>query len=107
MEESFAKVIRPKIEINHKLEGNGFNIEIDLAGANRETVQLEMGTYGLSVKAAGDRFRYHGSFPLGYNISPEKAKANYDEGILYVSVPVKEKTLTGRKIEIGKTKITK
>jgi HSP20 family molecular chaperone IbpA len=95
-----GKLISPKITVNHQLEGNGFFIEIDLAGASKETVELELGTYGFSVKAEGEDIQYYGNFPLGYNIIPEKAKANYDNGVLHISLPVKEKTLKGSKVEI-------
>ena len=30
------EVVRPKITVNHELENNGFYIEIDLCGADKE-----------------------------------------------------------------------
>jgi HSP20 family molecular chaperone IbpA len=98
-----VKVVRPKITVNHKLEGNGFYIEIDLPGADKESVELEIGTYGLSVKAEGNKVRYEGDYPLGYNIIPEEAEANCENGVLYVSLPIKEKSLKGTKIDIVTT----
>jgi len=97
---STVRTVRPKITANHRLEDNSFYIEIDLRGANKETVKLEMGTYGLSVKARGDRLRYYGDLPLGYNIVPERAKANYEDEVLRISLPLKERTLAGTEIDI-------
>jgi len=102
VKEDAAKVVWPKIEANHRLNDNGFSIEIDLSGADKESVEVEIGTYGLSVKAEGDRVRYEGAYPLGYNIIPEKAKASFEDGVLYVSLPIKEKTLNGTKVEVMK-----
>jgi HSP20 family molecular chaperone IbpA len=103
MEQDAVKVVRPKITAKHKYEGNGFYIEVDLAGADKESVELEVGTYGLSVKAEGYKIRYNGDYTLGYNIIPEKAKANYDNGVLYISLPIKEKSLKGTKVDITTT----
>ena len=103
MEQDVVKLVRPKITASHRYEGNAFYIEVDLAGADKDSVELEVGTYGLSVKAEGDKVRYNGDYPLGYNIIPEKAKANYDNGVLYVSLPIKEKNLKGTKIDIVAT----
>jgi HSP20 family molecular chaperone IbpA len=103
MKRDVVKVVRPKVTVNHELENNGFRIEIDLSGADKESVELEIGTYGISVKAENNRVRYECDYSLGYSIIPEKTEAKYGDGVLCVSLPIKEKTLKGRKIEIVTT----
>ena len=100
MKQGAVMVVRPNITAKHSFEENGFYIEVNLAGANKDTVDLEVGTYGLSVKAKGDKVRYVGDYSLGYNIIPERTKANYENGVLCISLPIKEKTLMGTRIQI-------
>lgn len=99
MRTNVTKLVPPRISVHHRLE-SGFHIEVQLAGADKESVQLEMGTYGFSVEAEGHGIHYQGICSLGYNISPEEARANYDGGVLYISLPIKERTLYGTRIAV-------
>ena len=52
------RVIVPIINVRHNEDDTGFFIDIDLAGAKKETVELEMGTVGFCVKGESEDFRY-------------------------------------------------
>ncbi|MEJ2365517.1 MAG: hypothetical protein P8017_12725 [Deltaproteobacteria bacterium] len=53
MEEE-KRVIAPTININHNEKDTGLRISVNLAGASKGTVELEMGKEGLCVKGEGE-----------------------------------------------------
>ena len=95
-------------------EGDRFVIEFDLPGGSRESIDLDVERNVLTVRAervagngdwemlASERPRgvFSRQLVLGDNLDLEKIEANYDGGVLRLSVPVAEKAKP-RKIEIS------
>ena len=99
MAEREKRVIAPMVDIRHDDEDTGFTIKVDLAGASKESVELEMGNGGFCVKGEGDDFRYESCFMLAHEVKPEASKAKFDSGLLTVHVPFREKW-RGHKVAI-------
>lgn len=93
------RVVVPMVNIMHDDDDSGFRIEVDLAGASKESVELDMGTAGFCVRAEADSFRYESCFMLAHEVKPQEAKAKFESGLLTVRVPFRE-TIHGHKVAI-------
>lgn len=89
----------PLVNINHNDEDTGLFIDVDLAGASKDSVDLEVGNGGFCVKAEGDDFRYESCYMLAHEVVPEEVKAKFDSGLLRIHAPFKE-TTKGHKVAI-------
>jgi len=97
-------------------EGDTFVVEFDLPGVRPETLDIDVERNVLTVKA--ERPRPNGDWEvlaaerptglfsrqlvLGENLDLEQVQANYDAGVLRLTIPVAEKAKP-RKIEITST----
>jgi HSP20 family molecular chaperone IbpA len=81
------RVIVPRIDVAHNEKDTGLKISVNLAGAPREGVELEMGKEGLCVKAEADRFKYETCFMLAHKVKYQEAKAKFESGLLNIDVP--------------------
>jgi HSP20 family molecular chaperone IbpA len=93
------RVVVPMVNIMHDDDDSGFRIEVDLAGASKESVELDMGSAGFCVRAEADSFRYESCFMLAHEVKPQEAKAKFESGLLTVMVPFRE-TIHGHKVAI-------
>ena len=97
-------------------EGDVFQIEFDLPGVARESIDLDVERNVLTVRAervpnngdwemlASERPRgvFSRQLVLGDNLDLDRIEAHYDAGVLRLTVPVAERARP-RKIEIGTT----
>ena len=95
-------------------EGDRFVIEFDLPGASRDSIDLDVERNVLTVRAervarngdwemlASERPRgvFSRQLVLGDNLDLDAIQADYDGGVLRLTVPVAERAKP-RKIEIG------
>lgn len=72
---------------------------MNLAGAPKETVKLEMGKEGFCVKAEAESFRYETCFMLSHSVKSQEAKAKLESGLLNIQVPFEE-MMRGHKVTI-------
>jgi HSP20 family molecular chaperone IbpA len=87
------------VDIRHDDQDAGFTIKVDLAGASKNSLHLEMGSGGFCVKGEGDDFRYENCYMLAHEVEPKKAKAKFDSGLLTIHAPFSE-TWRGHKVKI-------
>lgn len=99
MEYSEKRIITPLITSMHKEDGSGLIIDVDLAGAPKNSVELEMGKEGFCIQAEADDFRYESCFRLAHTVRAEEAKAKFESGLLKIEVPFEE-TMRGHKVTI-------
>ncbi len=99
MEKKTKRVVAPMVDIRHDAKDTGFIILIDLAGATKNSVELEMGTGGFCVKGEGKDFRYENCYMLAHEVQAKQAKAKFESGLLTIHVPFKEKW-RGHKVAI-------
>ncbi len=93
------RTLTPIASVAHNADDSGFVIEVDLAGASKESVDLDMGEAGFCVKAEGEDFRYEACFTLAHDVKSSKAKARFSSGLLKIEVPFKDDT-RGTKVKI-------
>ena len=96
-EEKQVKV--PLVNINHSDDDTGLVITVDLAGAAKESVDLDMGDRGFCIKADAESFRYDNCFMLAHEVKPKESRAKFNSGLLTIRVPFKE-TSRGFKVAI-------
>lgn len=92
MAERTKRTLVPLVNVSHDEDDSGLRIEVDLAGAHKDTVELEMGSGGFCVSAEGDDFRYESCFMLAHEVIPEKTRARFDSGLLRIHAPFKKNT---------------
>jgi len=100
MREEEKRVIAPRIDVTHNENNTGLHISVNLAGAPKETVELEMGKEGFCVKAEAGEFRYETCFMLAHRVKSQEAKAKLESGLLNIEV-LFEEMMRGHKINIG------
>jgi len=93
------RVVAPAVNVSHNDEDSGLRIAVNLAGAPKESVELEMGKEGFCVKAEAEEFRYETCFMLAHRVRGDKARAKFESGLLIVHVPF-EDTLRGHRVPI-------
>ena len=99
MAETFKRTVTPCIDVNHNEDDTGLEIRIDLAGAMKDSINLDMGEKGFCIRAESEDFRYDNCYMLGHEIKNKRAKAKFDSGLLKITVPFKD-TLHGHKVAI-------
>lgn len=99
MDREEKRILAPLIDVCHQEDDKGLQIEIDLAGASKESVDLDVGKYGFCVKAEGADFCYESCYNLAHEVKPEEAKAHFESGLLTIDVPFEE-TVRGHKIDV-------
>ena len=99
MADEEKRVIVPVIHVNHNKDDTGLEIRVDIAGASKESVDLEMGNKGFCLKAEAEDFRYENCFMLSHEVVGDEAKAKFTSGLLIINVPFKDR-LHGHKVTI-------
>jgi len=99
MDEKLKRTVAPCIDVNHTADDTGLEIRIDLAGASKDSISLDMGEKGFCIKAEAEDFRYDNCYMLGHEIKGKSAKAKFESGLLKITVPFKD-TLHGYKVAI-------
>jgi HSP20 family molecular chaperone IbpA len=89
----------PLINVNHSHDDKGLVITVDLAGAAKESVDLDMGDRGFCIKAEAEDFRYDNCFMLAHEVKPKESRAKFNSGLLTIRVPFKE-TSRGYKVAV-------
>ena len=102
--EKEKRVIIPTINVNHNENNRGLRISVNLAGASKDTVELEMGKEGLCIKADAEDFRYETCFMLAHRVKAEEARAKFEAGLMTIQVPFEE-TMRGHKVCHGTTRL--
>lgn len=93
------RLVVPMVNVTHNEDDTGLRIEVDLAGAQKESLALEMGDAGFCVKGDAEDFRYETCYMLAHEIKAKEAKAKFDSGLLRIEVPLKD-ILRGHKVAI-------
>ncbi|WP_255336655.1 Hsp20/alpha crystallin family protein [Methanosarcina sp. KYL-1] len=77
-------------------EQGKLDIEIDLPGVKKESIELKMVEDGFFIKAKREEtgVEYVGTYAFCCDVVPEKAAAKYSNGKLYVTVPYRENVET-------------
>ena len=90
MAQEEKRVVVPDINVNHNSDDTGLEIRVYMAGASKESVDLDMGEKGFCVKAEAEDFRYENCFMPAHEAKREEARAKFDSGLLKITVPFKD-----------------
>ena len=71
-------------------EYDKYHIEIKLPGVERDAIDLKMHEDSFFIKGESEDTVFIGSYVVCCEISPEKAKAIYKNGLLKIDVPFKD-----------------
>ncbi|MBD3194498.1 MAG: Hsp20 family protein [Candidatus Lokiarchaeota archaeon] len=71
-------------------EGNGYLMEIELPGVDKDDILLKMNDENIFITGETDVIRYIGSYALCCPIEPKEARAIYKNGLLKIQAPFKE-----------------
>jgi HSP20 family molecular chaperone IbpA len=93
------RVIVPRIDVSHNDEDSGLRISVNLAGAPKDSIELDMGKEGFCLKAEAEDFRYETCFMLAHKVRGDQARARFESGLLTIQVPF-EDTLHGHRVSI-------
>lgn len=99
MEKHEKKIIAPAVNVAHTDGDKGLRIDINLAGATKKSLGLEMGKEGLCVKAEAKEFTYHTCYMLAHRVKAKEADAKFASGLLTIQVPFEE-SMRSHKIPI-------
>ena len=99
MAQEEKRVVAPMINVNHNDDNTGLQIRVDLAGASKESVDLDVGDKGFCIKAEAEDFRYENCYMLAHEVKREEARAKFDSGLLKIAVPFKD-AVHGHKVTI-------
>ena len=89
----------PITNVCHNEDDTGLEIQIDLAGAMKDSIDLDVGERGFCVKAEAEDFRYENCYMLAHEIRNKEANARFDSGLLKITVPLKD-TIHGHKVTV-------
>jgi HSP20 family protein len=76
------------------------NIQIELPGVSKKDIDLRFFEDGFYIVAKKEGTKYLGSYALVCPVQPDKAIAEYADGLLTVNVPYKEPLKEGIRVKI-------
>ena len=71
-------------------ESETYKIEIQLPGAEKDSIKLKMHDDSFFIKGETDDIIYIGTYAICCPVKPEETKAVYHQGLLKIEVPFKE-----------------
>ena len=89
--------VAPNTCVDHDREK--FHIEVELPGASKEDIELEVGEQFFCIRAPTKDLVYNACHTLAHGVNTAKADAKFDNGLLVVNMPFKSK-IGGKKIAI-------
>ncbi len=99
-EEKRSKVtILPSVNICHDEKDEGYYIEVELPGVEKEDIELYFWSRGFCVDGNKKDLTYSGCYTLAHDVKSEEVKAKFESGLLKINVPFKEK-LRAKKVKI-------
>jgi HSP20 family molecular chaperone IbpA len=70
---------------NHKLV-----VEFAIPGAPTDTIDVKILADSIHLTAPAKEIEYVAALPLSWPVKPDKAEANYEDGLLRIEVPFKD-----------------
>jgi HSP20 family molecular chaperone IbpA len=93
-------IISPDISVFGDDNLETLNIQIVLPGVDKDDIDLRFYEDGFYITANKEDLKYMGSYSLLFPIQPEKAIAEYSNGLLTINVPYVKPLKEGVKVKI-------
>ena len=71
-------------------EKNGLVVEFAIPGAPTDTIDVKILVDSIHLTAPARDIEYVSALALGWPVKPDKAEANYENGLLRIEVPFKD-----------------
>jgi HSP20 family molecular chaperone IbpA len=94
------RIVSPDVCVFSDENRETLNIQIELPGVDKNNIDLQFYEDGFYVVAKGENTRYMGSYSIIFPVQPEKAIANYSNGLLTINIPFKKPFQPGVKVRI-------
>lgn len=98
MSKKIKPVVNPGGCFDHDREN--YYIQIELPGVKKKDIQVSISERSLCIKGSRKDIDFLGCWTLAHSVKEEKARAKYDNGLLYVMVPLNLQKLKGKEIPI-------
>ena len=95
------KIVSPEICVFGDDDLETLNIQIELPGIDKNDIDLRFYEDGFYVVAKKEDTKYKGSYSFIFSVRPEKAIADYSNGLLTINVPYLKPLQEGVKVEIN------
>jgi HSP20 family protein len=82
------------------VDGNVVRITVELPGVVKEDIRLDGTETSVTVSADTETRKFRKTVPLPTKVDPDSAKAEYNNGILEITMDSKNKTQASKRIEI-------
>jgi len=83
------------------VDGNVVRVTVELPGVTKDDIQLEGTETSVTVSVDTENRKFRKTVPLPAKVDPDSARAEYNNGILEVTVDSRNKTPVSKKIRIG------
>ena len=84
-------LLTPCACVTHDDEKGRLNIELELTGVERKDITLDMKKDSFCVSAPrGEDTEYSSCFMLAHEVTADKTKAKYENGLLRIFAPMKD-----------------
>jgi len=82
--------ISPDICAYYDEDDEKLKIEVELPGVKKKDITFRLREDSFYIRALKEDYEYIGSYAVCCPVIPEKAEAQYNDGLLTVTVPYKE-----------------
>ena len=88
----------PCMYINHDLEN--YYAQVEMAGVKKDDIELQVTENGLCISGNRGEKEISGCWMLAHPVEVEKVKAKYNNGLLDLTIPLKNPVKNGKKVKI-------
>jgi HSP20 family protein len=93
--------LAPNIFSYPDFEHSDMHMEISLGGVKKEDITLRMSDESFYIRAPQEDFEYLTSMRFDCPVKATEARANFENGILKVIVPFKDRTEEGIQVKVA------
>ncbi len=81
-------------------KGENYLIDVELPGVKKKDIEVSMHDDLFHINAEKKDLTFHGHLHFPLKVNPKKAQAKFSNGLLKVTVPIKEKRKPPTKIKV-------
>jgi HSP20 family protein len=82
------------------VEGDTVRVVVELPGVNKQDIELETTEESMCIRVNTEKRRFQKTVALTTAVDPESARAEYNNGILEVTLHAKNKGVKAKRIDI-------
>ena len=94
-------VLAPRATMYMDEEKETYVVDFELPGVKKEDIQLTINSDIIHIHAEKTDMAYHGHVHFPLKVKHDESEASFDNGLLKLTVPLKEKPEPLRKVDIS------